>query len=274
MTELNQAIVLLTGATGGFGQEFIRQLLLKNSRLILTDIDLQKLTNVANQLKNEINQGEIIACFPCDLSTPDGCDLLFEKVSNLNLSIDILINNAGIFIYGKTEEIPREEWEKLMQINLLSPMRLTALFLPQMIKQKRGHIVNISSLAGLIGIQRLAHYVSSKFGLRGFTESLIKEVKAHNIKVTGVYPFFSRTPLLQSKAYGSLAENYAGFSEQFATNPNQIIAQVIQAIIKNKTQVFPDFMAKFSSQTQRYFPQLVNLLSSQLLDKLLKKKLR
>ena len=260
MTQLSNAVILITGASGGFGTEFTRQLLQASSRLILSDIDAEKLSSQATTIQQEITTGEIIACFAEDLSNVQGCNNLYQRVKALNVTVDILINNAGIGLFGRTDEVPVDEWEKLMQVNLLSPMRLTTLFTKDMIDRQQGHIVNISSLAGWVAIPGMAYYGTSKFGLRGFSEALYQELKAYNVKVTAVYPFFSRTPIIKSKGYGTLAENYDGFPENLATNPQNIINSIIQGIIKNKRSIFPDQQALIIHFLQRYFPQLLNLL--------------
>jgi short-subunit dehydrogenase len=260
MTQLSNAVILITGANGGFGQEFTRQLLQIGSRLILTDIDEEKLSSQANTIKQEITTGEIIACLGEDLSNVQGCNNLYQRVKALNVRVDILVNNAGISLFGRIDEVPVDEWEKLMQVNLLAPMRLTTLFIKDMIDRQQGHIVNISSLAGWVATAGMAHYDTSKFGLRGFSEALYQEVKPYNLKVTAVYPFFSRTPIIKSKGYGTLAENYDGFPENLATNPQDIIHYTIKGIFKNKLSVFPDKQALIIHLLKRYFPQLLNLL--------------
>ncbi len=256
MTKLDQAVILITGASGGFGQEFIKQLLAKNSRLILTDINQEKLISVVDSIQSEVKTGEVIACFQSDLGNPKGSDLLFNLVQKIDIPVDIVINNAGVAIYGRMDEVPRAEWEKLMLINLLTPMRLCSLFARVMIPRKKGHIVNISSIAGWVAASGLAHYSTSKFGLRGFSEGLARELKPYNIKVSTVYPFFSRTPIIKSKAYGSLAENYQGFPDKFATNPEQVIANVIKGISQNKSAIFPDKIAYTTHLLKRYLPSV------------------
>lgn len=258
MTELNQATVLITGASGGFGQQFTRQLLKAGSHLILTDLDAEKLEKQVATIQTEIKTGKVIACWGIDLSTESGCQTLYDRAQELNRPIDILINNAGIAIYGRMDEVPSQKWETLMQINLLTPMRLSSLFMANMIARKQGHIVNISSLAGHIAPAGLAHYAASKFGLRGFTEGLFNEVKWYNIQVTGVYPFFSRTPLLQAERYGTLAEETTGISDDMVTDPEEVIAKVIQGIKTNQLHIFPDRRAKLFSLLKQYFPSVIN----------------
>jgi len=169
MTELNNAVIVLTGATGGFGQELTSQLLQAGSQLILSDLNQGALDSQAAKMSSEITTGKIIACIKSDLSSGEGCQALFDQVRALKIPIDILINNAGIGLFGRMDEVPGDKWERLMQVNLMAPMRLSSLFVSDMIDRRQGHIVNISSLAGWIAPAGMAHYSCSKFGLRGFS---------------------------------------------------------------------------------------------------------
>ncbi|MEM8832034.1 MAG: SDR family NAD(P)-dependent oxidoreductase [Cyanobacteria bacterium P01_G01_bin.19] len=262
MTELNNAVIVLTGATGGFGRELTNQLLQAGSRLILTDISQTGLDEYAAEVSREIDSGKIIACIASDLSSREGCQTLFQEIEALNTPVDILINNAGIALFGRMDEVPADKWERLMEVNLMTPMRLSSLFSAGMIERRKGHIVNISSLAGWISPAGMAHYSSSKFGLRGFSEGLFNEVKPYGVKVTAVYPFFSRTPILQSESFGTLAKDGGGnFPENLATDPAKVMAKTIKAIQKNKLQVFPDRMANTIHILKQYFPAGFDLIS-------------
>ena len=263
MTDLNQAVVVLTGATGGFGQELTRQLLQAGSHLILSDLDLLTLDNHASKVSSTITTGKIIACIESDLANREGCQALYNQIKALDVSIDILINNAGIGLFGRMDEVPADKWERLMQVNLITPMRLSSLMVADMIERRQGHIVNISSLAGWIAPAGLAHYSSSKFGLRGFSEGLWNEVKNYNVKVTAVYPFFSRTPILQSERFGTLAHT-TSFPEHLTTDPANVMAKTLKAIVRNQLHVFPDKMAYSIYILKQYFPRLYNLISDQM----------
>lgn len=267
MTQLREAVVLITGATGGFGQEFTRQLLMAGSRLILTDLDKTPLHQQAEAIRREISTGEILACFTADLASREGCESLYHQVKALGVPVDILINNAGIAVVGWMTEVPSEKWERLMQINLMAPMRLSTLFATDMMERQKGHIVNISSVAGWVTIAGLTHYSASKFGLRGFSEGLLNEVKAYNVKVTAVYPFFSRTPILRSQRFGRLAEGNQDFPEQWATDPAKVIQETIQGIVQDKLHVFPDAIAKNAHIFKRYTPGLLDWISNKFAKK-------
>jgi short-subunit dehydrogenase len=270
MSDLNEAVVVITGAAGGFGKEFTKQLLQAGSRLILNDLEPVILHEQAQKISSQIKTGDILTIIASDLSSRSGSEYLYEQVKALNLHVDILINNAGIGLFGRMDEVPSQKWEQLMQVNLLAPMALSSLFMADMIARRKGHIVNISSVAGWSAPAGLAHYSASKFGLRGFSEGLREELKPYNVKVTTVYPFFSRTPILQSQRYGTLAQEIEGFPENMATNPVDIIRATLQGIVQNKIEVFPDRPAKTIHLLKRYFPQLLPWLSDNLANKMRK----
>ena len=261
MTELNQAVVVLTGATGGFGQELTKQLLQAGSQLILSDINQAALDSFAAEIATEMTTGKILACIASNLATREGCTTLYDRIKALNIPVDILINNAGIGLFGRMDEVPADKWETLMQVNLITPMRLSTLFVADMIERRQGHIVNISSLAGWIAPGGMAHYSSSKFGLRGFSEGLFNEVKPYNVKVTAVYPFFSRTPILKSESFGSLAKDGAGFPEHLATDPAVVMAKTLKAIVRNRLHVFPDRIGNTIHLIKQYSPRLLDFIS-------------
>jgi short-subunit dehydrogenase len=270
MTQLREAVVLITGAAGGFGQELTRQLLMAGSRLILTDLDKATLHQRAEAIWSEVATGEVLACLAIDLSSPKGSEALYHQVKALGIPVDILINNAGIGLFGRMDEVPPEKWERLMQVNLMAPMRLSALFAADMIARQKGHIVNISSLAGWSGTAGMAHYAASKFGLRGFSEGLFNEVKSYNVKVTTVYPFFSRTPILQSERYGTLAQEREGFPENWATDPAKVIRETIQGIVQDRLHVFPDAIAKNAHLLKRYAPGLLDWIGDEFIRRLIR----
>src|SRR5688572_4739926 len=126
MTELKSAVVVITGANGGFGHQFIRQLLAEGSRLILTDLDQTALEETANTLCREVGQGSVLQCIGSDLSSAAGCDALYQAVEHVP---DILINNARIGMFGRFDETPEAQWETLMEVNLIAAMRLVHRFL-------------------------------------------------------------------------------------------------------------------------------------------------
>ena len=253
MTDPANKIVLITGAGGGFGRHMARQFRGSGAKLVLTDITDQALRGVTDDAGDAL-----VASLTADLATEAGCDAVAETCASRNVVPDILVNNAGIGVAGRLDHVPRERWETLMQLNLLAPMRLCNLFLPGMVERGSGHIVNISSVAGWAGSQGLSSYCASKFGLRGFGESLAVDLKDTGVHVTNVYPCFSQTPILDSPQFGF--EQRRVVPGYLISEPSDVVARVIEGIRRNKLHVFPDKHARRIHYIVRFAPWLVPFL--------------
>ena len=264
MTDLNKALVLITGADGGFGRQMAHQLLAAGSRLILSDIDERRLSTLKADL--DTASGKIQASIAADLSGEEGCQFLFDEVVKKIAIPDVIVNNAGVGVGGRFDHVPRDRWEQLMQINLLAPMRLCHLFLPHLIERRSGHIVNISSIAGWVGSKGLTSYCGAKYGLRGFSEALSGDLEESDVHVTTVFPFFSRTPILDSDQFGY--EKRREIPDDMVTDPADVVAAIIKGVRRNRTHVFPDRTAKQIHYITRFFPWLVPILNRRLDEKI------
>ena len=264
MTGLNNAVVLITGATGGFGRHLTAQFLAAGSRLVLSDIDTRALDLLTAEWQAEASR--ILGGVAADLGHEAGCRRLYDGVQALGLQPDILVNNAGIGVGGRFDHVPADRWEQVVQIDLLAPMRLCYLFLPQMIDRGSGHIVNISSLAGWIGASGIASYSAAKFGLRGFGDALAEDYADCGINVSTVYPFFSRTPILDSEQFG-FAERQV-IPEDMVTDPAEVVAAIIGGVQKNRRDIFPDKMSRRIHYLKRFAPWTIPLISRRMRAKM------
>jgi short-subunit dehydrogenase len=248
--------VLITGAAGGIGREYARQLLGEGCRLILTDIDGVRLKAVAEQALDAAPAatGDIAGLIEADIGRPEGCTGLQEKCLELTGEVDMLINNAGIITYGDFHEVPRDRWETLMQVNLLAPMRLTHLFLPGMLSRGRGHIVFMSSVAGFIPTSQGTPYSCSKFGLRGFGMGLWGEVRARGVDVTCVYPWWVMTDLLKSPEFGTKQVGRLPLPGLLTDRPERVVREVVRAIQKGRLHCYPGIYAKGAWLVSRIVP--------------------
>lgn len=262
MQSLQGNIVLITGAGGGFGQAMIRQFLQAGSQLVLADLSqdkiLQAVKHVTNAPGGKAFTGKILGFIAADLADPAGSEALYRQCLAITPTIDILINNAGIAYAGRLVDVPQERWEQLMQVNLLAPMRLTAKFLPSMIARRSGHIVNISSVAGLLGVPGLSSYCTAKFGLRGFGTALAAELAPYDIGVTNIYPYFARTPILQAERFGSMPLNTP--PDQILYDPEFVIAELIKGIRERRLHVYPGAMPWLIDRLQRLAPWALPLV--------------
>ncbi|MFC6999538.1 3-ketoacyl-ACP reductase [Rufibacter roseus] len=192
MESLKGKTALITGAGKGIGRAVALALAkegVNTALLARTEKDLQKVAA-------EIEAFGVETC----VVTADVTDInsVNEAVEQVQLDlgfIDILINNAGTAAFGKFLDLEPEEWERIIKVNLLGPYYVTRAVLPSMISKKTGDILNISSTAGQRGAAVTSAYSASKFGLIGMTESLMQEVRKHNIRVTSLTPSTVATDL-------------------------------------------------------------------------------
>jgi len=235
---------LITGAAGGLGMEYTRQLISLGARLILTDIDETNIKKVEAGIKEEFSgaTGDIVASFGGDISTPEGCRSVYQKCMDTGYNIDILINNAGIINYGYFHEIPEDKYEMLMSVNLLAPMRLTHLFLPHMAERRSGHIVFMGSVASYIPTSLGTPYSASKFGIRGLGMGLSGELKEFGIAVTVIYPSWVNTPLLKSQEFGNAP--VGKLPGILSEKPEKVVRQAIKGISKQKLHVYPSLFSR------------------------------
>ena len=253
MTDPANKTILITGAGGGFGRHMVRQFGAAGARLLVTDVSDSALRDVG-----DIAGDALFASTTADLATEEGCAALADLCAAHDVVPDILVNNAGIGLAGRLDHAPKEHWEALMQLNLLAPMRLCNLLVPGMVKRGSGHIVNISSLAGWVGSRGLSAYCASKFGLRGFGESLAADLEGTGVHVTNVYPCFSRTAIIDSPQYGY--EQRRVVPEYLISEPSVIVARIIRGVRRNRLHVFPDRHARLIHYVTRFAPWLVPLL--------------
>ena len=253
MTNPANKTVLITGAGGGFGRQLVRQFRAAGAKLILTDIDDNALQSAVDDAGDDL-----VTSFTTDLASEKGCDEVVQACADLGLVPDILVNNAGIAVAGRLDHVPRDQWEKLMQLNLLSPIRLCNSFLPDMIERGSGHILNVSSIAGWSGAKGLSTYCASKFGLRGFGETLATDLEDTGVHVTNVYPSFSQTPILDSPQYGY--DERRKVPAFLLSNPADVVAQMLKGVRNNRLHVFPDKYARRIHYIRRFVPWILPML--------------
>lgn len=249
MSYLRDKRILLTGAAGGFGMVFIRRLLEKGAALVVSDLD-ENLKAIESRKPGGMSG--IVGFIGADLATSEGCRHLYEKCRETVGAIDMVIHNAGILVYGSYQDVPIERVYRLMQVNTLSPMHLSGLFLPEMIARGSGHMVFVSSVAGFVPTAFESAYSASKFALRGFGMALSGELAGTGVSVTNIYPFWADTQILNSDSFGrKQAKRVPSF---LVDSPEKVVSEAIRGIEKRKRHVYPGFFAKAVWQLTRLRP--------------------
>ncbi len=184
---LTDKVAIVTGASAGLGAHFARALVARGALVYGLARSEQKLDALAAEL------GDRFRPMICDVREEDQVQTAISQILEQAGRIDVLINNAGLGQFGPVETQTLAEWDLQMETNLRGVFLCTRGVLPAMKAQNAatgfgGHIVNIASVAGLVGNARISAYNATKFGLRGFSEALMKEVRDDGIKVTSVCP--------------------------------------------------------------------------------------
>ncbi len=221
---MNKKIAIITGASSGFGLLTTLELAKKDYFVIATMRNLEKQIDLISQA-TKLDLQQNIKVQQLDV-TDQGSIHNFQLFLNEINRIDILINNAGYANGGFIEEIPVEDYRKQFETNLFGAISITQLVLPYMRKQKSGKIINISSISGKVGFPGLSPYVSSKYALEGWSESLRLEVKPFGIDVALLEPGSYNTNIWEVGK--QLAENQSD-----TTSPYKEYMDKIQKHINN-----------------------------------------
>ncbi|WP_067845716.1 3-ketoacyl-ACP reductase [Alicyclobacillus mali (ex Roth et al. 2021)] len=187
---------IVTGAGKGIGKAIAEHLAKEGVSLGLIARTESDLDRVADSIRN--TYGVSVYTQAADIADRPSIESAVQHLQNQLGQVDVLINNAGIASFGTVVDMPVEEWERIVRVNLLGTYYATHAILPHMIQRNRGHIVNVSSTAGEKGSATTSAYSASKFGLLGFTESLMYEVRKHNIRVMALLPSTVNTELARN----------------------------------------------------------------------------
>jgi NAD(P)-dependent dehydrogenase (short-subunit alcohol dehydrogenase family) len=188
----DRRVVLITGASSGVGQSAAR---------LLSQRDYKVFGTSRNPASAEIIPA--VEMLPLDVRADDSVRACVEAVSSRGGRLDVLINNAGHELAGALEELSLEEARAQFETNFFGVVRMVNAVLPLMRRQKRGHIINVSSLSGLSPIPFLGMYSASKFALEGYTEALRHEVKPFNIRVSLTEAGLLKTPMMNNRQVGA-----------------------------------------------------------------------
>lgn len=183
---LKDKVVLITGASSGFGEEAARLFAKEGCKVVLAARRLDRLQLLASEIQDA--GGEALAV-PVDIAERAEIEVMVQTALDLYGRIDILFNNAGFGGVDWFEKFdPARHVDTLIRVNLIGTILVTRAVLPQMLKRRQGHIINMVSVAGLIAAPTITTYSASKYGVRAFTDALRREVSPFGISVSGIYP--------------------------------------------------------------------------------------
>jgi short-subunit dehydrogenase len=252
--DLKDNTALITGSSGGIGEEFARQLAARQVNLVLVARRVDKLEELRSALL-ELSPGLRVDVVSADLSVPGSAADLSSKVSALGHGIDILVNNAGIGLHGDFVDQEVEPNAAQIQLNCGTLVELTALFMPAMVKAGHGLVINVASTAAFQPTPGMAVYGASKAFVLSFTEALWQEAKGTGVRVLTLCPGATET------------EFFARSGEEFLTGgrqmPKQVVDTALRAVNGSTPTVVSGLKNVVLASAYRYTPRRVMLAVSQ-----------
>jgi len=191
--DITNKIAIVTGASSGLGASF-SQILVNNGATVYG------LARSEDKLKKVLDKlGNSFVPIKLDMTDRTAIDTWMDDTFDADRTPDILINNAGVGYFGEVEDLPVDEWEAMIDTNLNGVFYITRKVVPLMKKSNQhNHIINIASIAGTMGNPKLSGYNATKYGLRGFSDALFKELRYEDIKVTCMLPGSIRTSFFEN----------------------------------------------------------------------------
>lgn len=264
MKNLKDRVAVVTGAASGIGQALAVQLAEAGCKLAIADINKQGLEEVAGQLRE---RGHDVITEKLDVADRAAVYAFADRVQRHFGEVHLVINNAGVALGATVEDMSYEDMEWLMGINFWGVVYGTKAFLPMLKQADQGHIVNISSVFGLIGVPTQSAYNAAKFAVRGFTEALRQELEIGNstVSCTCVHPGGIKTNIAKSARMGDVSgftgtsnrdEAVADFEKMFRTTPEEAARTIIKGIRGNRRRVLIGSDAQVIDKMQRSMPTL------------------
>jgi len=239
---------LVTGASGGIGEELARLFAADGHSLVLVARSRDKLSALAEELSDRHNVNARV--LPADLARAEAPREIFEELQSDAVTVDALVNNAGIGSYGLFAETDAKTELDLLQINVVALTHLTKLFLPQMIARRRGYVLNVASTAAFQPGPLMAVYYASKAYVLSFSEALANETSGTGVRVSVLCPGPTET--------GFVAAAGMGESKLFDANVMSARAVAVEGyrgMLSGKTIVIPGFRNRLLASGYRFAPR-------------------
>jgi NAD(P)-dependent dehydrogenase (short-subunit alcohol dehydrogenase family) len=259
MRELAGAVAVVTGAASGIGRALASRLARERCALALADVEAGGLEETVAAVRPS---GMHVSTHRVDVSSRPAMEAFRDAVIKEHGRVNLLINNAGVALMGDVADLSLEEIEWLIGINLWGVIYGVKLFLPLLQQQQRAHIVNVSSIFGMIAPPGNAPYCASKFAVRGFSESLRYECEraGGKVKVSTVHPGGIRTAIARHARSAASVTNaqrtaaLASFEQLARTSPEDAAERIVQGILRDEVRILIGGDARFLDRLQRLLP--------------------
>ena len=256
MKTFDGAVAVITGAGSGIGRALAVELATRGCDLALCDIDDAGLA----QTLDLVPIGRRATASHVDVAKLEEMTRFRDEVARDFDRASILVNNAGVSLYGRFEEVSTNDLEWIMGINFWGAVYGTKLFLPMLLRERAANVVTISSLFGLVAPPSQIGYCASKFAVRGFAESLRHELVATSVRMTVVHPGGIDTSIARSSRLGAGANaerhrrDTKAFAKSLVMPPPKAARAIANAILRDKPRLVIGMDARLLETVQRFFP--------------------
>jgi short-subunit dehydrogenase len=250
-------VAVITGAASGIGAALAANLAARGMDLALADRNPAGLATAAAAARA---QGVKVSEHVLDVRDADALAALPDAVLAEHGRVTLLINNAGVALIGTFEQTAMSDFEWVMDINFWAPVKLTKAFLYALHREDAAHIVNVSSIFGIVAPPGNSAYCASKFGVRGFSEALRHELAGSNVSLTVVHPGGIRTEIANSARLSQSVDPVdakaatAEFNKLLKTTPEEAAETIVKAVLKRQGRVLIGGDARMLDRIQRIFP--------------------
>ncbi|MBN9619106.1 MAG: SDR family oxidoreductase, partial [Actinobacteria bacterium] len=253
--ELSGKRVLVTGAASGIGRAVAQAAGRDGARLVLIDRNADQLAAAVADLR--AGGADVVLAEPVDVTDRAAVEALAAATHAQGGSVDVVMNVAGVAAWGTVDRLEHRHWQAMVDVNLMGPIHVIESFVPGMIAAGRGgHLVNVSSAAGLVGLPWHAAYSASKFGLRGVSEVLRFDLRQHGIRVSLVCPGGVATGLTETVEIAGVDQTTPAFARlqahfrRRAVTPDQAAAAILRGMRRKRYLVYTsrDIQALFLVQ--------------------------
>jgi short-subunit dehydrogenase len=246
MFTYREGTALVTGASSGIGRAFVRELAARGMNCILIARNADALQSLAKEItaKHQVRSEVIVA----DLSHPDAPAMIKKDVAGRAMTVDLLVNNAGFMTHGNFETLAADREQDEVVVNCAAMVGLTHAFLPAMLAQNEGGIINVASIAGFQPIPHMAVYAASKAFVISFSVALWDECRGRNVRVVTLCPGTTDTPLFE---VNDAQEAALGKKR----TPEQVVATGLRGLDKGKSLVVDGMMNSLLSNGPRLIPK-------------------
>lgn len=257
MRRLAQRVAVVTGAGGGIGRALAHRLAAEGATLALADLSRDALEGVARELEE---RGAAASTHEVDVADAAAVAGFAREVEARHGRADVLINNAGVALIGDVEEVSLADIEWLMGVNFWGVVHGVKHFLPLLKRQPESHVVNLSSIFGVIAPPGQAAYCASKFAVRGFTEALRHELEGTGVRVSCVHPGGIRTGIARAARAGAAADaskhgdECARFDRLAVTSPEAAAERIVTGMLRGEPRILVGRDATHIALIQRLLP--------------------